>query len=46
MAKVALSVLGWLQLAACNDTSGSTVVQKNTQACSILYSPGMPTHPR
>jgi hypothetical protein len=53
MVKVALSVLGLLLLAACNDagsspapTSGPAVVPMNAQAWSILYSPGMPPHPK
>ena len=52
MAKVVLSILGLLLLAACNDnesssapTPRSTVVPMNAQAWSILYSPGMPRHP-
>jgi hypothetical protein len=52
IAKVALSILGLLLLAACNDngsspaaTPRSTVVPMNAQAWAILYSPGMPPHP-
>src|SRR6266852_325243 len=52
IAKVALSILGLLLLAACNDngsspaaTPRSTVVPMNAQAGAILYSPGMPPHP-
>jgi hypothetical protein len=52
IAKVVLSILGLLLLAAFNDnesslapTPRSTVVPMNAQAWSILYSPGMPPHP-
>jgi hypothetical protein len=52
MAKVALSIVGLLLLAASNDigssptpTRQSTVVSMDAQAWSILYSPGMPPHP-
>ena len=50
MTKVALFILGLLLLTACNDaglsaTPGSTVVPMDARAWSILYSPGMPSHP-
>ena len=52
MAKVALSIVGLLLLAASNDngsspapTLRSTAVSMDAQAWSILYSPGMPPHP-
>ena len=52
LAKVVLSILGLLVLAASNDnesspapTPRSTVVPMDAEAWSILYSPGMPPHP-
>jgi hypothetical protein len=53
MAKVVLSILGLLWLAASNDNGSSpattplrsTVVPMDAQAWAILYSPGMPPHP-
>ena len=52
IAKVVLSILGLLLLAASNDngsspapTPQSTAVPMDAQAWSILYSPGMPPHP-
>jgi hypothetical protein len=52
MAKVALSIMGLLLIAASNDngsspapTLRSTAVPMDAQAWSILYSPGMPPHP-
>jgi hypothetical protein len=52
MANVALSILGLLLLAACDDDGSSptpalppTVVPMNAHAWAILYSPGMLPHP-
>ena len=52
IAKLVLSILGLLLLAASNDsgsspapTPQSTDVPMDAQAWSILYSPGMPPHP-
>ena len=46
-----LSILGLLLIAARSGSSAlaaqtSTVVQMNVQTWAILYSPGMPPHPR